>query len=476
MGHGVKVFFCFITFLFSFFVHSDEIKPVTDIENIRIIHNSTVEWSFLKYLLKNARKSIWFSTFHIVNDSTGGPILDILTEKANEGVEVKLLTSYYAAWNGDPFNSVNRRLSQIDSPSFDYLLFGSGLPGPYSKNGWFYSDSTHCKLIIIDGSLIFISGRGQTDYYKNWYDLATVIKGREAAEVGIQIFQKLYPELKRANEGIDMNSDLYAIQGQAQPWVPIVNEEGNISSELAQLKLWASKPETMGSPENAFTLTGLSNQFIQQMSAQAKSPSHISYPERVEMAEKGELQDPILDSIIDSIQNARKSIKIMSFALNFLPKTFSALQAAMERGVRVQLMVNSKTAVSYAFGTRFAPAVGYYQGIIPHALEILKNPMGEILLFEPTDLKYSHAKFIVIDDETVYLGSHNLTFVSSISVEEMQLKLTGSKMGEYANTIWEHAKENYAPHVLTVDEFIKESQGKFTRFMYSITSFLDYLF
>jgi cardiolipin synthase A/B len=100
--------------------------------------------------LRAARRSIWAESYIIKNDETGQRFMDLLAEKARQGVEVRLL---YDAVGSFRIDAVRRKA----------LLAAGGrasvfLPMNPLRKRWAVNLRNHRKLIVVDGEIGFTGG------------------------------------------------------------------------------------------------------------------------------------------------------------------------------------------------------------------------------------------------------------------------------------------------------------------------------
>lgn len=156
----------------------------------------------LREALGKAQSSIHFQTFIFKDDRTGGPILDLLIERARAGVEVKLLVDNMGwevkkarrkeleaagievivqhTWG----KGIGNSLKGIGSSIWNGLkgLFGGKKPAKKEKRGVFNHD--HRKLTVIDRELGFIGGMNIAKEYEfEWHDIHTHVRGGVVAQM-----------------------------------------------------------------------------------------------------------------------------------------------------------------------------------------------------------------------------------------------------------------------------------------------------
>jgi len=131
--------------------------------------------------IENAQKYIYLETYRIGNDSIGIKFKDALTEKARQGIEVKILID---SWGG------------LVSESFfvDLIKFGGEVRffEKIKYNFDFFTRShrrNHRKILVIDDSITYIGSSNITEYNLNWRELVLRLK----SEITVS-FKKLFKQ------------------------------------------------------------------------------------------------------------------------------------------------------------------------------------------------------------------------------------------------------------------------------------------
>lgn len=142
-------------------LHSSENSPLTMNNDVDIIKNGENKFKFLLEDLKKAKQHIHMEYYILRDDKIGTQIIDILCEKAKQGVKVRLSID-------DVGSSVSRRNkhrmngSGVEWYSFMPVFF----PGFTGKMNY----RNHRKIVIIDGQIGYIGGINVSDTYVNYDD------------------------------------------------------------------------------------------------------------------------------------------------------------------------------------------------------------------------------------------------------------------------------------------------------------------
>lgn len=139
-------------------INSSERSPVIFNNDITILRNGEHKFKILLEDLKNAGQHIHLEYYIIKDDTIGNKIIDIICEKASEGIDVKLS---YDDVGSSLKSSTKRRLrkSGVRLEPFMPVLFSS-LTGKSNYRN-------HRKLAIIDGEIGYVGGINISDNYVN---------------------------------------------------------------------------------------------------------------------------------------------------------------------------------------------------------------------------------------------------------------------------------------------------------------------
>lgn len=147
---------------------------------------------YLKALLsdlKRAEKYIFMEFFIVEPGKMLDPILDILEEKAKDGVEVRMMyDDIGSVWKvpGNYFKKLKKR--GIDCVKFNKYI-------PFVTNQ--HNNRDHRKIVVIDGKVAYTGGVNLADEYINegidfyWKDTGVRIEGNAVGEFA-ELFLQLY--------------------------------------------------------------------------------------------------------------------------------------------------------------------------------------------------------------------------------------------------------------------------------------------
>ena len=150
--------------------------PVTDSNEVKYYPLGEYKWKDMLEELEKAEDFIFMEYFIIEEGKMWGSILNTLKEKADKGVEVRILYDGLCAISKLPYNYPNMiRELGIQCKMFSPIR-------PFFSTHYNYRD--HRKIIVIDGKVGFMGGVNLADEYINethpfghWKDTAIRIKG-----------------------------------------------------------------------------------------------------------------------------------------------------------------------------------------------------------------------------------------------------------------------------------------------------------
>ena len=134
---------------------------------------STGEDAFQKLIqvIEHAQQSIYITTFIFGNDVTGQAILNALTRKAKDGVEVCLLLDALGSWNIS-----GRFLATFKAAGGKYAFFMPMIHLPFRGRA---NLRNHRKIVLIDRTMAIVGGMnlaqeymGAISHAKRWHDLS----------------------------------------------------------------------------------------------------------------------------------------------------------------------------------------------------------------------------------------------------------------------------------------------------------------
>ena len=140
---------------------NNQSKSICSFDNdVQVLVNGQEKYPILFEEIKNAKESISIAYYIISNNQVGWDFLDLLIEKAKEGVEIRLLYDFFGAF----FIHYNRKKNYIKKLKKVgvqvYRFLPSAISSLYRINYRY-----HRKIVIIDGVIGYTGGINIGDEY-----------------------------------------------------------------------------------------------------------------------------------------------------------------------------------------------------------------------------------------------------------------------------------------------------------------------
>lgn len=259
---------------------------ITDGNSVKLLASGHDKFVDMLDCIKKAKSFIHLEYFNFRNDSIAGLLFNILTQKANEGVEVRALYDDFGNWSNnqpikkaqhDSINALGVKLVQFDPLNFPYV------------NHIIPRD--HRKIVIVDGHVAYTGGMNVADYYIEgikgigpWRDMHMRIEGPAVNDLH-RIFTAIWE--KCTNE---------KIEGEKYFPTPIIQNDNK------RIAIVDRAPK-------------ISNESIRNLFA-------------------------------NMLDNAKHSVRIINPYFVPTHKVRQALKRAIDRGVNVEIMVSAKSDIS----------------------------------------------------------------------------------------------------------------------------------
>lgn len=323
-------------------------------KGIRFSHNNSVtllmngqeKFDDLFQAIRQAKKSVHLEYFNFRNDSIAGLLFDLLAEKVKEGVKVRALYDGFGnASNNKPLKKKhikNIRNRGIEIYEYKPMNF-PWIDAVFNRD--------HRKIVVIDGQIAYTGGMNVADYYikgtkvvGSWNDMHCRIDGDEVNTLQA-IFLKMWNKVSHQN----------------------IHGAEYFRAKRQDYLVENLKPDT--TPNAYHKMVGIIN----------REP-HIS-------------KDIIRYFYVNAINDAKDSIKLISPYFTLSHKLKKALRNAVKRGVKVEIMLSTKSDIP------LTPDCGFY-----NAHKLMKAGCN-IWMYTPG---FHHTKIIMVDGKFCTVGSANL--------------------------------------------------------------------
>lgn len=221
----------------------EEGSPIRRSNRVRLLTSGQEKFDDLFDHIRQAQHHIHMEYFNFRNDSISHALFTLLAEKAEQGVEIRILFDDFGNWsNNRPLKRrdlLELRDLGIDIVKFDPIRF------PYINHA---KSRDHRKIVVIDGYIGYVGGMNVADYYINglpkigpWRDIHMRIEGDAVLDL-----QQVFIDMWRGETGRDISGYGYYIGSPNPPpadsaiAVAIVDREPNISPEAIKRAYAAS--------------------------------------------------------------------------------------------------------------------------------------------------------------------------------------------------------------------------------------------
>ena len=172
----------------AFYMHRSGCFPIYDGSEATYFPLGEDKFAALLEELEKAEKFIFLEYFIIEEGYMWGKVLEILTRKAAQGVEVRVLYDGMC----ELFHLPVRYVRLLESQGLKAKIFSPIRPVVSSH----YNYRDHRKILVIDGKVAFTGGVNLADeyinrveYFGHWKDTAVMVKGRAVKSFTLMFLQ-----------------------------------------------------------------------------------------------------------------------------------------------------------------------------------------------------------------------------------------------------------------------------------------------
>lgn len=351
--------------------------------------------------IRNAQHHVHLEMYIITNEAIGAAYAEALSERAQAGVQVRLLFDSLGAieaqWSYLPKlrkAGVKTREVNALNPLKDARL-------------WRVNRRSHRKLLVVDGAVAFTGGVNISDDYtsdsndQGWRDTHIKVSGPAVQQFQQSFFENwnavnpaIFPVVDTVVNMLDpLLPEFHALEKNKQ-FFPNISAHGNDSVRLISAK-GASFIDLF---------TGLGKDVYKALAGDDKDEHYAIYK-----------------SYLAAILLARKSVWITQayFAPNV--EFLDALREAALRGVDVRILVPGESDVALMLNaSRY-----YYQRLLDSGVKIYEY-----------NANMMHAKTAVIDGQWATVGSSNLDYRSFLHNDEANAVVLGHAFGKQMQTMF----------------------------------------
>lgn len=323
-------------------------------EGVKFSHNNSVtllmsgqeKFDDMFAAIRQARETVHLEYFNFRNDSIANNLFELLAQKAQEGVKIRAL---FDGFGNDSNNKPlkKKRLKELRQQGIEIYEFDP-VRFPW-VNHVFHRD--HRKIVVIDGNIAYTGGMNVADYYikgtevvGSWRDMHCRIEGDEVNTLQA-IFLKLWNKTTKQNIH---GADLY---------------KGGVQS----IHFVGLKPDTC---------TTAGRKMVGIINREPRITNKI-----------------IRSFYTKAINSAQDSIKLINPYLTLNRKLKKVLKNAVERGVKVEIMVSTHSDIP------LTPDCVFYT-----VHKLMKKGVN-VWMYTPG---FHHTKIITVDGKFCTVGSANL--------------------------------------------------------------------
>ena len=397
-------------------------NPGRNLSGVRLLASGEEAFATLLTLADHAERSIDIQQYIIEQDDSARTVLRHVRAAAARGVRVRILI--------DDLNTAgkDRRLLHLaEQPNMQVRVFNPFPAGRLNMMTRFVFSATeiprinhrmHNKLFVVDDAVAVTGGRNIGDQYfmrskdSNFVDLDVIVAG------------PVVPQLSGTFDAFWNSRFAYPIASLAG-----TESDGTGATPVA---------EPVTAPESDFLQQDLRDGRL----SLSWSPAAVlaDAPAKIAGEDNPEQFEPVAQSIADLMATASEDVTVIS--PYFVPgdKGVALMRELIDRGVRVRVLTNS-------LATTDSPLVHigysrYRRALLKAGVELyeLRPVLGQKKQrFHPfkSGRASLHAKSIVIDHRTVFIGSMNMDARSARTNSEMGIVIRSTSVAHQVESLFD---------------------------------------
>ncbi len=150
-----------------------------------IYHTTKEAWEAMLVAIAEAKRSIYWEMYILVDDDAGNRFFDLLTSKAKEGLEIKIILDYWGS-----FWLSNKKINELKATGIDIRIF-QPRKNPFAGFKDWFMRRTHRKILIVDDRIGFVGGVNVDKNMENWDDLVVELRGKPVRSL-LRSFARTY--------------------------------------------------------------------------------------------------------------------------------------------------------------------------------------------------------------------------------------------------------------------------------------------
>ena len=208
---------------FKAYLKSENVE-ITENNEVELLNGAAEKFADMFEAIKKAEHHIHLEYFNFRNDSINEVLINLLAEKAKEGVEVRALFDAFGNMsNNKPLKK--RHIEEIRNRGIELVKFDP-ITFPWINHS---CSRDHRKIVIIDGKIGYTGGINVADYYLTglegvgkWRDIHSRVEGEAVAKL-----QDIFLAMWNRETGQQIGGDKY---------YPIPEDAGD--AEVAVVDRW----------------------------------------------------------------------------------------------------------------------------------------------------------------------------------------------------------------------------------------------
>lgn len=356
--------------------------PFSNDNRVVLLKSGKEKFDDMLAAISQAKHYVHLEYFNFRNDSIGNALFTLLAHKAKEGVRVRALFDYFGnKSNNRPLkkHDLNKiRSAGIEIYGFDPIVF------PWINHA-LHRD--HRKIVIIDGKLVYTGGMNVADYYikgkpefGEWRDMHMRIEGE-----AVSVYEEIFNDMWEKTTGRFVQPDSLLLADMAHD-----------RSDFQGLK---------------------------QETTPTAGKKLIGVVDRVP-----KIRPQIMrEAYCEAIDNAQVQIQIVNPYFTLIRSVRKALNRALDRGIKVEIMVSTKSDV------KLIP------DIVAYNVHKLMKRGADIYFYETG---FHHTKVMMVDSLFCTVGSANLNSRSLTFDYEVNAFVFDSCTTRELQNVFEEDKKN----------------------------------
>ena len=358
-------------------------SPLTIGNQVLLLQNGPATYRAMFAAILTAKDHINLETYILEDDEVGQRFAQALIDKQEQGVQINIIRDSFGSFTTPPAffkNLIDHGINVLEFNPVNPLA---------SPNTWALNQRDHRKLLIVDGSTAFLGG----------INISSVYSGGSSNTAS-----RNRPDASLAWRDTDLQ-----LQG------PVVAEFQKLF-----LETWAKQRGPPLAPSNFFPpLSSSGKQVVRAIGSSPSEPFSLIYA-----------------TLLSAIGSAETSVHLTSAYFAPDPQLLGALEAAVGRGVDVQLILPSKTDSWLALHAGRA----YFERLLRAGVKIYVR-RGVVL----------HSKTALIDGVWATVGSTNLDWRSFLHNQEVNAVILGADFGSQVQAMFD--KDLAASDLVTLEQW-----------------------